>query len=337
VQHVEYVPFGEVFIEERNNTWNTPYLFNGKELDEETGLYYYGARYYNPRESLWLSVDPLAEDYPDWSPYSYAMNNPLVFIDPTGMAPEEGGPIKPPKSATESTLIYGLKLGNADQEYQDFAKSLSSEDLFNVVNSIYDQKMVGYTGAVGQALYGLDLGGNVAVPEGIREKVWAESEALMPNAIKDYWTAQQTGLDPSSVSFMLNPFDQIQWRSTRALAVTSNNEALGMIGQTTFEAAAGYLGERFIPFNNTHGLKVKALKASGGEINGFSISPGSKYGAQPRFDVHPLNHPSRRSNTLTIPESWKGNVPLPHYHKGKGNGLRVHRPWELDKNGKRIY
>ncbi len=57
VQHVEYVPFGEVFIEERNNTWNTPYLFNAKELDEETGLYYYGARYYNPRESVWLSVD----------------------------------------------------------------------------------------------------------------------------------------------------------------------------------------------------------------------------------------------------------------------------------------
>jgi len=47
--HIEYVPFGEVFIEERNNTWNTPYLFNAKELDEETGMYYYGARYYEPR------------------------------------------------------------------------------------------------------------------------------------------------------------------------------------------------------------------------------------------------------------------------------------------------
>ena len=39
VQHIEYVPFGEVFIEERNNIWNTPYLFNAKEFDEETGLY----------------------------------------------------------------------------------------------------------------------------------------------------------------------------------------------------------------------------------------------------------------------------------------------------------
>ncbi|MXO32552.1 toxin TcdB middle/N-terminal domain-containing protein [Apibacter sp. B2912] len=85
VQHVEYVPFGEVFIEERNNSWNTPYLFNGKELDEETGLYYYGARYYNPRESVWLSVDPLAELAPNMSPYRYAFNNPTNFIDPYGL------------------------------------------------------------------------------------------------------------------------------------------------------------------------------------------------------------------------------------------------------------
>ena len=59
-QHIEYVPFGEVFIEERNNTWNTPYLFNAKEFDEETGMYYYGARYYEPRLSLWMSVDILS-------------------------------------------------------------------------------------------------------------------------------------------------------------------------------------------------------------------------------------------------------------------------------------
>ena len=52
VQHIEYVPFGEVFIEERNSVWNTPYLFNAKEFDEETGMYYYGARYYNPQLSV---------------------------------------------------------------------------------------------------------------------------------------------------------------------------------------------------------------------------------------------------------------------------------------------
>jgi uncharacterized protein (TIGR02594 family) len=85
VQHVEYVPFGEVFIEERNNTWNTPYLFNSKELDEETGLYYYGARYYEPRVSVWYGTDPMQEKYPGVSSYAYCLNNPVKFIDPTGM------------------------------------------------------------------------------------------------------------------------------------------------------------------------------------------------------------------------------------------------------------
>ncbi|GHT17518.1 hypothetical protein FACS189429_1780 [Bacteroidia bacterium] len=84
VQHIEYVPFGEVFIEERNNKWNTPFLFNAKELDEETGLYYYGARYYDPRVSLWLSADPKAYFTPHESPYCAMGNNPIYYTDPGG-------------------------------------------------------------------------------------------------------------------------------------------------------------------------------------------------------------------------------------------------------------
>jgi RHS repeat-associated protein len=92
VQHVEYVPFGEVFIEERNNTWNTPYLFNAKELDEETGLYYYGARYYDSRASVWLGVDPMWEKYPGISSYAYCHNNPIGFVDPDGEDPVPAAP-----------------------------------------------------------------------------------------------------------------------------------------------------------------------------------------------------------------------------------------------------
>ena len=84
VQHIEYVPFGEVFIEERNNVWNTPYLFNAKEFDEENGMYYYGARYYEPRLSLWMSTDPMQEKYLDYSSYCYTGNNPIRFSDPNG-------------------------------------------------------------------------------------------------------------------------------------------------------------------------------------------------------------------------------------------------------------
>ena len=103
VQHIEYVPFGEVFVEERNNIWNTPYLFNAKEFDEETGLYYYGARYYDPRVNVWISVDPISnydplnsENYIDGehnngvynsfniNPYIYCYQSPIILIDPNG-------------------------------------------------------------------------------------------------------------------------------------------------------------------------------------------------------------------------------------------------------------
>ncbi|MFN4197919.1 MAG: RHS repeat-associated core domain-containing protein, partial [Flavobacterium sp.] len=56
------LPFGETMVEQHSfsSDFDNRYKFNGKELDVETGLYYYGARYYNPQLSIWLSVDPLA-------------------------------------------------------------------------------------------------------------------------------------------------------------------------------------------------------------------------------------------------------------------------------------
>lgn len=67
--------------------WNTPYLFNAKEFDEETGLYYYGARYYDPRLSLWISVDPQAEKSFSTSGYCYCFSNPIAFVDYKGEIP----------------------------------------------------------------------------------------------------------------------------------------------------------------------------------------------------------------------------------------------------------
>ena len=83
-QHIEYIPYGEVFVEERNNSFSTNYLFNAKELDNETGLYYYGARYLDPTGAMWLSVDPLFEKYAGMSPYNYCAGNPVVMVDPDG-------------------------------------------------------------------------------------------------------------------------------------------------------------------------------------------------------------------------------------------------------------
>ena len=71
------------------------YTFSAKEKDSETGLSYFGSRYYSSDLSIWLSVDPMASKYPSLSPYVYCANNPVKLVDPNGekiwIHDEEGG------------------------------------------------------------------------------------------------------------------------------------------------------------------------------------------------------------------------------------------------------
>nr|MDA3940342.1 RHS repeat-associated core domain-containing protein [Spirochaetia bacterium] len=117
-EHIEYAPFGEIWIEKSDDLFDMiPYKFTAKELDEETGNYYYGARYLNPRTSRWISSDPAGSDLinpmengkpregysiieaNNW--YSYANNNPVRYTDPTGKESEE------PQSLRSSLTALG--------------------------------------------------------------------------------------------------------------------------------------------------------------------------------------------------------------------------------------
>ncbi|WP_120233467.1 DUF6443 domain-containing protein [Chryseobacterium sp. AG363] len=79
-----YYPFGLLHNYTATTQNAYQYKYNGKEL-QETGMYDYGARMYMSDLGRWGVVDPLAESYRRFSPYHYAMNNPINFIDPDGM------------------------------------------------------------------------------------------------------------------------------------------------------------------------------------------------------------------------------------------------------------
>ncbi len=91
-EHVQYFPFGETWVSEHKNTEKLPYLFTSKELDEETELYYFGARYYDPRTSVWQSTDSKLEDFGYFGVYrpenlnlfAYSIQNPIRMVDPDG-------------------------------------------------------------------------------------------------------------------------------------------------------------------------------------------------------------------------------------------------------------
>ena len=83
-QYDAYLPYGELLIDEHSSSEDLPYKFNGKQFDDETGLYYYGARYMNPMASIWYGVDPLAEKYINIGSYIYCHSSPIMLIDPTG-------------------------------------------------------------------------------------------------------------------------------------------------------------------------------------------------------------------------------------------------------------
>lgn len=83
-QYDAYLPYGELLVDEHSSSEDLPYKFNGKQFDEETGLYYYGARYMNPVASIWYGVDPLAEKYPTAGGFVYCIDNPVKLVDPNG-------------------------------------------------------------------------------------------------------------------------------------------------------------------------------------------------------------------------------------------------------------
>ena len=109
VGYDDYYPYGmQMTGRSYTSSADQRYKFTGKERDANTGLDYFGARYYDSWRGQWLQVDPHFTFYPSLSPYNYAGNNPIIIIDPNGM---------------DSTDFQNQ---NYDNYYRSFANWLSS-------------------------------------------------------------------------------------------------------------------------------------------------------------------------------------------------------------------
>ncbi len=156
-QHQEYSGFGETFVDEHTGSNKMPYLFNAKEKDTETGLYYYGARYYDPRISLWISVDPMAEKYLGVSVYNYCLQNPIRLIDEKGEEPEDT------KGLVVSTI---LNLTPGVGTAKGIAEAISGEDAVTGEKLAWWERGLGILPVVGGIAKGLKSG--VAVGKGLK-------------------------------------------------------------------------------------------------------------------------------------------------------------------------
>jgi RHS repeat-associated protein len=107
----DYYPFGEAVTSSGDE--ESLYQFTGKEKDSNTGLFYFGARYYDPGIGRFISVDPLADENDAWSPYSYSKDNPINRIDPDGRN----------DLLAQLMAFLGVEGHRKSNEYSNFASS----------------------------------------------------------------------------------------------------------------------------------------------------------------------------------------------------------------------
>ncbi len=110
-QYDAYLPYGELLVDEHSSSEELPYKFNGKQFDEETGLYYYGARYMNPMASIWYGVDPMYNLDFSVSTYIFCHNNPIKNKDINGMYGTE-------EEAKHAAKMYGANYSYAKDKKQ---------------------------------------------------------------------------------------------------------------------------------------------------------------------------------------------------------------------------
>jgi RHS repeat-associated protein len=131
------------------------YTFSAKERDPETGLSYFGSRYYSSDLSIWLSVDPMSDKYPSLSPYTYCANNPVKFVDPNG---EKFRLIGRKTNIAFRNYLLSYKGVNCENMYEAFSLAYSNSNviMFRDPNITYEQFASNYYKTTGEKLKNKD-------------------------------------------------------------------------------------------------------------------------------------------------------------------------------------
>jgi RHS repeat-associated protein len=210
-ERLEYTPYGELWIDWKSADApedSTPFRFTGKEPDPETGLYYYGARYLDPKTSRWISGDPALGEYLPSAPvddeakkrngnlpgmggvfnyvnlhvYHYAGNNPVIYIDPDGRITEEdfSNSINRIKTVVNTAEIIGSIIQDVQKPEARTIKGLReiNNQLGEVAKNIQKEPVLHIVAAVLAGSY-FGLGANKLVDTAI-EKLDSLGIGLFP-------------------------------------------------------------------------------------------------------------------------------------------------------------
>jgi len=171
----QYLPFGETFVDQQNG-YDSRYTFSAKEKDNETQYSYFGARYYDSDLSVWLSVDPMSDEYPHQSPYMYCSGNPVMRIDPNGM--------------WDSDHID--EVGNVIAHYDDGDNSVYVHNNGTTKEQIDKQRADNNnTGGAGKKIG--ELGGNIDLSGIMRNKLTQSALKAIGMDIGSYFWAVRPG------------------------------------------------------------------------------------------------------------------------------------------------
>jgi len=234
---IDYYPFGLTMPGRSSNSANPndQYKFTGHEFDDEAGidLYYMIARGMDPVTGRFMSIDPLADQFPGISPYAYTNNNPLRFTDPTGMAAEEAGGCPPCNFEYFTRSLFQ----NYDNTYVgDLFRADAQGDGRLEEKVALDAIEVGLVATEGVSITAdvVEAGALVAAPfaEGATLPV-----AVVAGPIGSAADFLNSGLEATKANITNTSFDKASSRFANATAGIFINKTVAGIGQATASKA----------------------------------------------------------------------------------------------------